>query len=159
MMTSTEWYDWISYHGSLFSGFAEWLMSDERSEAIIVWYGELAPFDVDVVKRASVELVRSIDKPPGFTNHLAAILDRCRQIRNRRRTEQTQRVRQCGYCRDTGLVDVRLREGIRGAFRTAGGAEVETGVVACQCSRGEPYKRRDDGHGFVPFDERLMEVT
>ena len=165
MISSQEWADWIDYHNSLFAGFREWAEAEERAEGLVVWYRKLGQFDLDVLKQASVELATRLDRPRGFSAHLAALLDACRTIVARRQSEMAAGTpRRCGLCDDAGRLLVRLRDGSE--FVTPLGHKVPAAYVACKCSRGERYRGvrkcecttgRHGWHGHPDFDEVRME--
>ncbi|NOX54232.1 MAG: hypothetical protein GXP27_07270 [Planctomycetes bacterium] len=167
MITSQDWNDWISYHNSLFTGFRDWAENEDRSEALVVWYQKLGQFELDVLKQASVELATRLDRPRGFSSHLAALLDTCRAIVARRQAEVAQGApHRCGLCDDTGRLLVRMRDG--SPFLTPAGHKTPTAYVACKCSRGDRYRGvrkcecttgQHGWHGYPEFNEVTMEIV
>src|SRR5574340_134248 len=119
-MTQDEFYEWVEYHKSKFTGIAQWLhrlptLGLNRDDVMTSWYRTLSHCTLDDAKAATDKLGSDEEpEPKGWDRHPLAIAGICKQARRAAapRHAPLTRIRDghaeytCHVCRDRGDIEV-----------------------------------------------------
>lgn len=191
-MIAIDFKDWHAYHQSLFPSVTVWMgkmpevtgPNGEPSQQAITaaWARILSDVDLKFAKQASDMLAkgqkeffdRSFDCHPRTVRHIALELAGAKRRSDKaQKTIDGEEIYDCGYCRDTGIVEVyvpKFLEWACDAFQPGESArpgerlawqrdprlkERPAGIpfscsIACTCARGGPKQKGMRGYVFVP---------
>lgn len=148
-MQINELQEWVSYHDSLFPDFAKWFRSADTAEQLDVrnsaWHGRLSRFRLDQVKKQSLAMFESRDKPKFNGDHLDWIMGRLNPRPQLNSSfAQGFRGQICQQCNGTGIVSVVFFE----QRLTVGGRPLPNnrGPAACRCAAGKHMNDRRKDH-------------